>query len=332
MRKQTRNTQDFFEIGAKVYFKRNIDKIWHGPGHAIGQDGATVYITQGGLLYKVHCSRTQLITDFEHPPTFDTINLPANNDNLKTGRTLQKTNPNTINCDSDDEMYDEQTCESNEIIDENINATARNTNVIEKNKELSNIDNTHDKTTKNIKLGRTVDFSIDDNDVRAKIMSRAGKATGKFKNCFNARHQHPSDMYLSEGHVDFDKVKSCSISHEHNDTDEVYMIDESCFDNAKLEELHNWKSNNVYEEIPKTNQKLLHCRWVCTMKQTDQNQVPKARLVVKGFEEQTNEILKDSPTCSKKGLRLILSIIAHNKWKINAADIKTAFLQGEEID
>ena len=67
-------------------------------------------------MYKAHCSRTQLIADFVHPPTFDTINLPANNDNLQKDKTLQKTNPNTINCDSDDEMYDEQTCESNEII------------------------------------------------------------------------------------------------------------------------------------------------------------------------------------------------------------------------
>ena len=38
------------------------------------------------------------------------------------------------------------------------------------------------------------------------------------------------------------------------------------------------------------------------MKQIDQNQVPKAHLVVKGFEERTTEILKDSPTCSKEGL------------------------------
>ena len=107
-----------------------------------------VYIRQSGILYKAHCSRTQLITDFENPPTFDTFNLPANSDNLQTGKTLQKTDLNTINCHSDDEMYDEQTCESNETIDENINATARNTNVIGKTQELSNIDNTHDKTKK----------------------------------------------------------------------------------------------------------------------------------------------------------------------------------------
>ena len=46
-------------------------------------------------------------------------------------------------------------------------------------------------------------------------------------------------MHLLEGHVNFDKVKSFSILHENNDTDEVQMIDESCFDNAKLEELNN---------------------------------------------------------------------------------------------
>ena len=100
-------------------------------------------------MHKAHCSRTQLITDFAHPPTFDTINLPANNDNLQTDKTLQKTNPNKI--DSDDETNDEQTHESNEIIDENINATARNTNIIGKNQELSNIDDTNDKTTKKYK-------------------------------------------------------------------------------------------------------------------------------------------------------------------------------------
>ena len=116
-------------------------------------------------------------------------------------------------------------------------------------------------------------------------MSRAGKATEKFKNCFHVQYQHPPDMHLSEGHVNFDKVKSFSILHENNDTDEVHMIDKSFFDNAKVQKLYNCNSNKVYEETPKTNQKLLHCRWVCTMKQIDQNQVPKACLVIKEFEE-----------------------------------------------
>ena len=68
------------------------------------------------------------------------------------------------------------------------------------------------------------------------------------------------------------------------------------------------------------------------MKNIDNKQIPKAHLVVEGFEEQASDILKDSPTCSKKGLRFVLALITHNEWKINPIDIKTAFLQSEETD
>ena len=57
----------------------------------------------------------------------------------------------------------------------------------------------------------------------------------------------------------------------------------------------------------------------------------KNRLVAKTFQEMYNEeILKDSSTCSKEALTIILPLIAHKKWKLNATDIKAAFLQGEE--
>ena len=45
------------------------------------------------------------------------------------------------------------------------------------------------------------------------------------------------------------------------------------------------------------------------MQQTNEQQIPKARLV-KGFKEPLkDEILKDSPTCSKEALCIVLSII-----------------------
>ena len=69
------------------------------------------------------------------------------------------------------------------------------------------------------------------------------------------------------------------------------------------------------------------------MKKTNDQQIPKARLVVKGFEEPTNdEILKDSPTCSKENLRVVLSVVTQKKWKPNSIDIKAAILQGENND
>ena len=116
-------------------------------------------------------------------------------------------------------------------------------------------------------------------------------------------------------------------------TEDVMIVDDNPFEKAKLNELNNWKRNNVYEEIPYNNPKLIHVKWVCTLKETNDQQKLYARLVVKGFEEaKKDEILKDSFTCSRENLRVVLSAIAQKKFKINSIDIKTAFLQGENID
>ena len=42
--------------------------------------------------------------------------------------------------------------------------------------------------------------------------------------------------------------------------------------------------------------------------------------------------MKDSPTCAKESLSLILGVMATRKWKIHSVDIKVAFLQGRPID
>ena len=85
--------------------------------------------------------------------------------------------------------------------------------------------------------------------------------------------------------------------------------------------------------MPHNNPKLMHVKWVCTMKETNNQQIPTATTVIKGFEEPTkDEILKDSPTCSKENLLVVLSVRAQKKKKLSSIDIETAFLQGENID
>ena len=61
--------------------------------------------------------------------------------------------------------------------------------------------------------------------------------------------------------------------------------------------------------------------------------VIKARLVARGFEEENlNEIRKDSPTCSKENLRIVLAIISSHQWQASSLDVKSALLQGNQID
>ena len=44
------------------------------------------------------------------------------------------------------------------------------------------------------------------------------------------------------------------------------------------------------------------------------------------------EIERDSSTCFRESLRLVLAIVAIKSWKIRSVNIKTALLQGERLD
>ena len=51
---------------------------------------------------------------------------------------------------------------------------------------------------------------------------------------------------------------------------------------------------------------------------------------MRGFQEEST-IQSDSPTASKECFRVLLSIIACKRWKIQCIDIKSAFLQGKVL-
>ena len=97
---------------------------------------------------------------------------------------------------------------------------------------------------------------------------------------------------------------------------------------AKENELDKLAQFGTYEEVVNSGQKTLSTTWVITTK--DRN--TKARIVVRGFEEKDLEIPRDSPTVGKGAMRLFISVAALQKWTVKTTDIKSAFLQGKELD
>ena len=85
----------------------------------------------------------------------------------------------------------------------------------------------------------------------------------------------------------------------------------------------------TFEEVDDLGQPTLSCRWVCTDKLKEGKLISKARLVVRGFEENTSQIKTDSPTCSKETIRLLLSVLSSHKRSMHSLDIKSAYLQGK---
>ena len=160
---------------------------------------------------------------------------------------------------------------------------------------------------------------------------------GSTKTHFNVEYKAPSDMKDRKGYVDFDQVEDINIGNNDNVaaedlTEEVLHVESSRFHEAKLAELLSWKENHVYDEVEYRNQSTMSVRWILTFKDTESGIIPKARLVARGFEEENENIIKESPTCSRDALHILTAITAQRSWKLSTIDIKTAFLQGEKIE
>ena len=185
-----------------------------------------------------------------------------------------------------------------------------------------------------VKLRKDLDIRYRSDNARdwtqAKVHSRAGKATGKFKDHWNV---------LENGKIKEVNFKNCDWRLlEDNQNEEVLLcetflskVDEKIFD-AKRAEIENWKREMVYEEVEDCGQETVSVRWVVTQKLVEDSWITKARLVARGFEEDKSELRTDSPTCMRETLKICLAIAASNNWNINSIDIKAAFLQGKAID
>ena len=82
----------------------------------------------------------------------------------------------------------------------------------------------------------------------------------------------------------------------------------------------------------KSSQRVISVRWVITDRVKNGSLATKARLVARGFEEVDTEMRKDSPTCSRESIFILITVTSANNWDCNTVDVKAAYLQGDEID
>ena len=160
--------------------------------------------------------------------------------------------------------------------------------------------------------------------VTARITGRAGKATGKYKNWYNVQDNESNEQRsIDLGQYIWKKM----TDGENNVNVATCKVQDNGIGLAKEAELKKLCQFDTYEEVENKDQPTLTTRWVITNKDGQ----AKARLVVRGFEE--DFILpRDSPTVGKGAMRTVLAIASSTKWVVKTTDIKSAFLQGKELD
>ena len=160
--------------------------------------------------------------------------------------------------------------------------------------------------------------------VSGKIISSAGKKKGTNRNCYNVEKDNGEIGWMRmEGIQDLQLIA--------DETQMLIFFNSTEVMEAKEKEIQNWIDNEVFEEIEDSGQQTISVRWVVTEKAPNDKPETRARLVARGFEEETTQLKKDSPTCSRETVNLVFWVASGNKWHCHTVDVKAAYLQGDDI-
>ncbi|CAL4135585.1 unnamed protein product [Meganyctiphanes norvegica] len=162
--------------------------------------------------------------------------------------------------------------------------------------------------------------------ISGKILGRAGKVTGVNKDCYNV--QLDNDGWTGW----FNLATLRELSEVNENIEMIILFSNDAVSLAKNKEIQTWIDNKVFEVVPNEGQRAISVRWIVTEKTKDNGLVIKARLVARGFEEDTTSLRKDSPTCSKESVRLLVAFASSKQWACNTVDVKSAYLQGDKIE
>ena len=293
------------KLGSYVYYKREGCDQWRGPARVIGKDGKVNLLRHGGNVVRAHICRVKGCQDRE----VDNAKGQKENENrievVQNAKSEEKSTGIMID-DSDEDDTEEESVEECD-------------RVPQEHQEVGNVIP---------RVGRRYEVSLKDTNERMniKVLSRAGKSSGKYRNCFNYRNEENGD----ESWIDFE----LDVTEMREIEDEEVMItysDEKVME-AKRKELKSWIDNGVFEEVEWEGQDTISTRWIVTEKANKEGTRIKARLVARGFEEELqSDVTTESPTCGKEALRLALAAIQMKGWICHTIDIKSAFLQGGEI-
>ena len=173
-----------YVTGDGVYYKRSSDSKWKGPGTVIGQDGQQVLVKHGSVYVRVHPCRLML----EKLENVQGHQQGAQRNAVTQAEVIPKElnrNQTISDTDDDDDDNNDDTKETTQSNDAG--------QIEDNNLEVGQIENA--KNQQNIALPKPKQkikylHRNDTNWKTVKIISRAGKAKGKYKYWLNVQNEN----------------------------------------------------------------------------------------------------------------------------------------------
>ena len=324
LRHNIRSTEaSLIKAGDQVFYKRNEQQEWHGPAVVLGRDGKLFILRHAGVVVKVHECRLREASapkksksEFPLKQSEPLEICTKESDNLQED-VIDADENSSCSSESEDEYYNAESGVRSEITPERISISQEEREPMSQNRQ---------NARPMVHIGQRISAKTNEGDMLVgKVHSRAGKASGKYQNCYN--------IEMTDGKIQcIDICKDLSdLKLVSDSTELLVMYAAKDLVASKEEEIQNWTKNDVFTEVEDTGQTAMSVRWVNTEKIKDGKPKVKSRLVARGFEENSTGLLTHSPTCSKEAGWLTLAIDAANEWCCNTIDVKAAYLQGKPI-
>ena len=190
-------------------------------------------------------------------------------------------------------------------------------------------------TTPPIRLKKDdlIELKLDGKWTSAVVRSNAGRKSGVNEHWYNIILSNGEQISFDASKIEFHKTTHESVlaTWVHDEIFATMVSPEERNSNealeAQLAELEKLKEFGVYQEVQDVGQETVSTVWVLTKKE---NEI-RARLTARGFEEESN-VHSDSPTVQSTSMRFLLMMAALKQWNIQSTDIRSAFLQGRQLD
>ena len=286
LKHKVRASSTKFSTGEKVFYKRDESNKWKGPGKVIGQDGKIVFVRHGNVYVRVSTNRLiKMGQEFRNPLTeTDLYNLQS-----------KESRQHTIESDESDEADEPKTLvtssshsltNSQEVDESSSEHSTHQIQPSQQRKEapLSSeerpvqINQQNQAATQPLEKRLSLPKKRDvikycgtgaEKWKEATGVGRAGKATGKFSSWLNLTSKEDDEPICLDFNTveEWSKIDS-SATKEHaidrNEPEEtVYFtvpVEEhqsNDVNDAKKQEIQNWKTFKVFEKVENNGQRRL---------------------------------------------------------------------------
>ena len=346
LEKKVRTNNTVYKNGDSIYFKRLGVEGWT-HGKVVFQDGKVIFVRNGAYLYRCSANRIikagqELSAAKAQEEGFETADEGEDNEqtpvqepgSIQPDQSTPVQEQDSIQPDQNEIPQDHQhtNLESNISGSDTDEHQVKNTAKPSKGRKKKKGKKANN-TKQYLKLAKEdlVECKVEGVWITGKVLRKAGKSTGKYAHAYyillKDKEEWIDTTVIETRKTTEGSILAMWVHHEIMATmvtGEKKNSPESL--QAKEDELKKLSDFDTYEEIPDNGQETLSTTWVLTEKEGK----IRARLTARGFEEQSN-VRSDSPTVESSSMRFLLTAATTKQWPVSTIDIKSAFLQGQEL-